>query len=172
MFEEAGGARRRAVARNLRAVAHTHSARQAAQVALGAVLRSYRFDRYRTKEKPEDKPKLSKLTVLTADVRRPRRRGSRYADGQRRVPDARPGERAGERADPAEMAERCKKLAELGLKVEVLGPKEMAKLGFGALLGVAQGSVNEPRMVVMQWNGVAATRASRRTSRSPSSARA
>jgi leucyl aminopeptidase len=29
----------------------------------------------------------------------------------------------------------------------------MKKLGFGALLGVAQGSAQEPRMVVMQWNG-------------------
>jgi leucyl aminopeptidase len=55
--------------------------------------------------------------------------------------------------NPAEMADRCKKLTELGLKVEVLGPREMTRLGFGALLGVAQGSVNEPRMVVMQWNG-------------------
>ena len=55
--------------------------------------------------------------------------------------------------NPAEMANRCKKLTELGLKVEVLGPREMTKLGFGALLGVAQGSVNEPRMVVMHWNG-------------------
>jgi leucyl aminopeptidase len=51
------------------------------------------------------------------------------------------------------MAERCRKLSELGLKVEILGPKEMGKLGFGALLGVAQGSVKEPRMVVMHWNG-------------------
>ncbi len=44
-------------------------------------------------------------------------------------------------------------MSELGLKVEILGPKEMAKLGFGALLGVSQGSVKEPRMVVMHWNG-------------------
>jgi leucyl aminopeptidase len=55
--------------------------------------------------------------------------------------------------NPAEMADRCKKLSELGLKVEVLGPREMTRLGFGALLGVAQGSVNEPRMVVLHWNG-------------------
>src|SRR5260221_5205686 len=55
---------------------------------------------------------------------------------------------------PAEMADRCRKLSELGLKVEILGPKEMGKLGFGALLGVSQGGINEPRMVVMQWNGV------------------
>ncbi len=60
---------------------------------------------------------------------------------------------------PAVLAERCKELAELGVKVEMLGPKEMAKLGFGALLGVAQGSVQEPRMVVMQWNGAPGRRA-------------
>jgi leucyl aminopeptidase len=42
--------------------------------------------------------------------------------------------------------------------VDVLGPKELAKLGFGALLGVSQGSVNEPRMVVMQWHGAPAGR--------------
>src|SRR5579872_966979 len=29
----------------------------------------------------------------------------------------------------------------------------MGELGFGAFLGVAQGSANEPRMVVMQWHG-------------------
>jgi leucyl aminopeptidase len=55
--------------------------------------------------------------------------------------------------NPAEMANRCRKLTELGVKVEILGPAEMTKLGFGALLGVAQGSVNPARMVVMQWRG-------------------
>ena len=55
--------------------------------------------------------------------------------------------------NPAEMADRCRKLSELGIDVDVLGPDEMTKLGFGALLGVAQGSVNEPRMVVMRWDG-------------------
>jgi leucyl aminopeptidase len=41
---------------------------QAAEVALGAALRAYRFDRYRTKEKPEDKPKLAKLTLLVSET--------------------------------------------------------------------------------------------------------
>jgi leucyl aminopeptidase len=54
---------------------------------------------------------------------------------------------------PTEMAERCRALTKLGVKVEIMGPKELEKLGFGALLGVSQGSVQEPRMVVMQWNG-------------------
>ena len=38
----------------------------AAAVALGAKLRAYRFDRYRTTEKPEDKPKLTSIALLVA----------------------------------------------------------------------------------------------------------
>ena len=127
---------------------------QAADVALGAVLKAYRFDRYRTKEKPEDKPKLAKLSVLTSDAAKARAAwepNKAVAEGvfvTRDLVSEPPNV-----LNPAEMAERCKKLTSLGLKIDVLGPKEMQKLGFGALLGVAQGSANEPRMVVMQWNG-------------------
>jgi leucyl aminopeptidase len=51
------------------------------------------------------------------------------------------------------MAARVKTLSKLGLTVEVLGPRELHKLGMGALLGVAQGAAHEPRVVVMRWNG-------------------
>jgi leucyl aminopeptidase len=127
---------------------------QAAEVALGAVLRAYRFDRYRTKEKPDDKPKLARLSLLVADP--PRARSAweplqGIANGvflSRDLVSEPPNV-----LNPAEMADRCKKLTDLGVKVDVLGPREMARLGFGALLGVAQGSANEPRMVVMQWHG-------------------
>ena len=160
ILEEAGGT----IVANLSrepAVAVANSAltaRQAAEIALGAVLRSYRFDRYRTREKPEDKPKLAKLTVLTAEV--PKAKAAwepldATAKGifiSRDLVSEPPNV-----LDPPEMAERCRKLAELGLKVEILGPKEMGKLGFGALLGVSQGSVKEPRMVVLHWNGVSGT---------------
>ena len=40
----------------------------AAHVGLGALLRSYRFDKYRTREKAEDKPALATLTVMTRDA--------------------------------------------------------------------------------------------------------
>ena len=127
---------------------------QAAEVALGAVLRAYRFDRYRTKEKPEDKPKLAKLSVLTSDPARAKAAWEPLAGVARGVFLSRDlVSEPPNILNPAEMADRCKKLTELGLKVEVLGPREMTRLGFGALLGVAQGSVNEPRMVVMHWNG-------------------
>ncbi|MBV8335349.1 MAG: leucyl aminopeptidase, partial [Alphaproteobacteria bacterium] len=39
----------------------------AAQLALGARLRSYRFDKYKTKQKPEQKPSLERLTIATSD---------------------------------------------------------------------------------------------------------
>src|SRR6185437_2598073 len=54
---------------------------------------------------------------------------------------------------PAEFARRAKALARLGLKVEVLGEAEMKRQGFGALLGVGQGSARESQLVVMQWMG-------------------
>ena len=156
VLNEAGGHAAGAVLSETAATVATGSLQpaQAAEVALGAVLRAYRFDRYRTKEKPEDKPKLARLTLLTSE---PPRAKSAWeplegiAKGvfiSRDLVSEPPNV-----LNPAEMADRCKKLSELGLKVEVLGPREMTRLGFGALLGVAQGSVNEPRMVVMQWNG-------------------
>jgi leucyl aminopeptidase len=126
---------------------------QAAGAALGAVLRAYRFDRYRTKEKPEDKPRLARLTVLTAED------GAAAAwEKQRAVAEGVYLSRdlvsePPNVLNPAELARRCEALTRLGLEVEVLGPKELASLGFGALLGVSQGSVNEPRVVVMRWNG-------------------
>jgi leucyl aminopeptidase len=54
---------------------------------------------------------------------------------------------------PAEFARRVAAVKNLGVKVEILTPRELKKLGMGALLGVAQGSANEPRLVVMQWLG-------------------
>jgi leucyl aminopeptidase len=159
-LQDVGGAAAGAVSREPTAVvaADGLSAAQAAEVALGATLHVYRFDRYRTKEKPEDKPKLAALSVLTADP-------SAAANAWQPLAGLAGGvfltrDLVSEPANvlnPAEMAERCRKLEELGVKVEVLGPKEMRELGFGALLGVAQGSVNEARMVVMRWdNGGAA----------------
>ncbi len=40
---------------------------RAAHAGYGALLRSYRFDRYRTKEKPEKKPTLKNLDILVDD---------------------------------------------------------------------------------------------------------
>ena len=54
---------------------------------------------------------------------------------------------------PETLAARCKELEELGVKVEILNEKKMAKLGMGALLGVGQGSIRESFLVTMRWDG-------------------
>ena len=126
----------------------------AANIGYGALLRGYRFDKYRTKEKPDDKPSLNRLTVATAEHARARgafRPLAEVAEGVFLTRDL-----VSEPANvifPASLAERAKALTELGVTVEILDEKRMAKLGMGALLGVAQGSAQAPRLVTMRWNG-------------------
>ena len=127
----------------------------AIRIALGVKLRSYRFDLYRTMEKPEDKPKLVKLAVAAEQPTAAKNAYAPFKAVAEGVFMAR--DLVSEPPNilhPVEMAERCRALEKLGVVVEILTPKEMKKLGFGALLGVAQGSAIEARMVVMHWNGL------------------
>ena len=154
--EEAGGSVAVALAGEPNAALSTGdlAPAHAAAAALGAVLRAYRFDRYRTKEKPEDKPKLAELSILCAGPAAAVTAWEPMAAVAEGVFLAR--DLASEPPNvlfPAEMADRCLALEKLGVKVEVFGPKEMTKLGFGMLMGVSLGSATEPRMVVMRWNG-------------------
>ncbi len=127
----------------------------AGHAALGAVLRHYRFDRYRTKDgEGATKPKLATLTVLSDDEAAARAawpaleavaHGTKIArDLITEPPNV---------LYPAEMAERCRALAELGLEVEVLDLEQLEQLGFGALIAISQGSAQPPRVVTMRWNG-------------------
>jgi leucyl aminopeptidase len=162
--EEAGGAVAAAMGAEaaVSIAASGLSAEMGAHLAMGATLRAYRFDRYRTKEKPEDKPKLAKATVMLAD---PAGAKAAYvplravAEGVFISRDL-----VSEPANvlnPVEFANRIEKLGSLGLKISVMGVKEMTKLGFGCLLGVGMGSAVESRMVVMEWYGASGTKKSR-----------
>jgi leucyl aminopeptidase len=126
----------------------------AARVALGASLRAYRFDKYKTKEEKDKKPTLAALHIAVADragAERAYRPLEKVAEGVIFTRDL-----VSEPANiiyPETLAKAAKKLEKLGVDVEVLDEKAMAKLGMGALLGVGQGSARPPRLVVMQWHG-------------------
>ena len=126
----------------------------AAEIAFGALLRSYRFDKYRTKEKPEAKPALQTVNVLTSDPAAAEKifeQREAVAGGIFLTRDV-----VSEPANiiyPRTFAERCRELTEIGVEVQVLDQEQMAKLGMGAILGVAQGSVQEPYLVVMKYDG-------------------
>jgi leucyl aminopeptidase len=128
----------------------------AARIAYGARLRAYRFDKYRTKEKEEQKPTLAELTIAVTGAKAAEdqfRLLDRVADGVAFTRDL-----VSEPANiiyPETLADAARTLTELGIEVEVLGVPEMQRLGMGSLLGVGQGSVREPRLVVMQWKGAA-----------------
>jgi leucyl aminopeptidase len=56
--------------------------------------------------------------------------------------------------NPAYLANAAAEMAQAtGLKCQVLGKAQMEALKMGALLGVAQGSVNEPRFIILEHNG-------------------
>lgn len=126
----------------------------AANVAFGARLKSYRFDTYRTKEPEDKKPTLKELTLITAEAKQAEahyKELGAVADAVFFTRDL-----VSEPSNviyPVSFAEKCKELTKVGLEVDVLDKARMTKLGMGALLGVAQGSANEPRMVSMRWNG-------------------
>ncbi|MFM9889156.1 MAG: leucyl aminopeptidase [Rickettsiales bacterium] len=126
----------------------------AAHLGYGARLRAYRFDKYRTKEKAEDKPKLKSVSVISRAADKAKKLFTPLLGIADSVHFSR--DLVSEPANiiyPETLAAECKKLAKLGVKVEVLGEAAMKKLGLGALLGVGQGSVRESQLVVMQWYG-------------------
>jgi leucyl aminopeptidase len=130
------------------------SADLAAAAAFGVRLASYRFDRYRTTEKPEKKPSVTALMVCVADPAAASKAFERLSGLADAVIFAR--DLVTEPANilyPEEFARRVKELTRLGLEVEILGEKEMAALGMGALLGVGQGSVRESQLAIIQWKG-------------------
>jgi leucyl aminopeptidase len=127
----------------------------AAHLAFGAKLKSYAFDKYRTRNLDEYEKKLKTVRIVTPDSAAAKKAHAglaAVADGiflARDLVNEPPNI-----LSPVEFARRAKaQLSRLGVKVEILGEAEMKKQGFGALLGVGQGSDRESQLVVMQWNG-------------------
>ena len=128
---------------------------QAAAMASGIRLRAYKFDRYKTKKKDgEDTALRAEVSLAVGDVAAARQAfapDSHVVDGvimARELVNEPPNV-----LYPVEFARRAGQLRKLGVDVEVLDVKDMKKLGMGALLGVAQGSTQPGRTVIMRWNG-------------------
>ncbi|WP_043878819.1 leucyl aminopeptidase [Azorhizobium caulinodans] len=127
----------------------------AAEIALGARLRSYVFDRYKTRKKEGDTdPVTLTLTLLVPDAAAAVRAWTpreAVGDGVLLARDL-----VNEPAnvlDPPEFARRATELSAVGVDVEVLDDAALSRIGMRALLGVGQGSIKESRVVVMRWNG-------------------
>jgi len=135
----------------------TEAAAQA--IAEGTMLGHYAFRKYRSSANGDQPEKeLDELTIVEHDpakldaLRSGVATGALLADCAILVRDM-----VNEPANvmnPAKMAEIAANVArEVGLDITVLGREEMMTHGMGALLAVAQGSANEPRLIVLEHHG-------------------
>ncbi len=130
------------------------SPQEAVAVLMGAKLRAWRHDAYRTRLRDDQKPSLGRVAVLGAPegTEQAWTNESAVAAGV-----AFTRELVTEPANiiyPESFVDRCKQRFEgMGLEIFVLDEEQMRALGMGALLGVAQGSVRPPRLLVVRWNG-------------------
>ena len=115
----------------------------------GTILAAYRFDRYRAR--PEDEPRDVQEIVVSShhDVAAAVERGAIGADAQNFARDLQ--DTPANDLTPTALAERAQQIE--GIEVEVHGRDWMAEQGMGALLAVAQGSDQEPAVIVARYDG-------------------
>jgi leucyl aminopeptidase len=145
----------------------------AADLALGALLRGYAFNKYRTRRtgagngasngEDADREARDSLQKLSVHCARPEQAQQAFAS-RKAVADGvflardlinEPANVLG----PVEFADRLRELASSGLTVEVLDEEQLKAHRMNALLGVSQGSARPPRVAVLQWQGARSKRA-------------
>lgn len=127
------------------------SAAEIADFAMGAQMRCYAFDAYKTVKKEKTAPLALTLVTAAAAAKAAVQQREAVAEGVNIARDL-----VNEPPNvlyPQEFARRAATLKKLGVEVEILGAKQLQKIGMRALLGVGQGSRKESQVVVMRWRG-------------------
>jgi leucyl aminopeptidase len=127
--------------------------RVAQTAAAGAVMGLFEPDKYRTKDKEKREIKSTTIVIEDADkkaVQRGADRGRIIGESTNFTRDL--ANEPGAWMTPTIMADRAKQIAkEFGLSCDVLDQKQMEKLGMGSLLGVARGSDEPPKLIVLKY---------------------
>jgi leucyl aminopeptidase len=135
-------------------------AQVAAALVEGTELATYRFDRFKGSDADDEpKPRIESLVLVGASE------GAREAARVALVA-ARAANRARELQNlpanvvtPSYLADRAREIASAHDRVsaEVMDRAEVEKLGMGGLVGVARGSDEEPRLIVLRHEGAGET---------------
>ncbi|MDO8595377.1 MAG: leucyl aminopeptidase [Sulfuricaulis sp.] len=128
--------------------------RQAVEVTEAAL---YRFDQL--KSKPNNSRRALRRVVLAVPKRsdlgpgeQAIREGRAIAEGMKLARDL--GNLPGNLCTPTYLAEQATEIGkQYGLKITVLEKDDMQKLGMGALLSVARGSRQPPKLIVLEYLG-------------------
>ena len=127
-------------------------------VAEGILLADYRYDRYRPKNAEQTSVNLENITLLVesqSDISGVKKAVSDAEGICSGVCFARDLINApGNLKSPEYLARQAVSMAEQnGIKARLLDREELERQGFGALLGVAQGSERPPYLIVLEYHG-------------------
>lgn len=128
-----------------------------AQVLVGREI-AYRFETLKTKRETRPvRPKHVALPVAAGGACRAAvAQATAIANGADMARDL--GNLPANHCTPAHLADTARKMArELGLKAEVLDVRQMQALKMGALLSVARGSAQPPKLIVLRYQGAGTT---------------
>ena len=124
-------------------------------LAEGAILGSYRFDKYRTLD--EAPAEVEAVDLLAADdgaaagLRAGARTGTIVAESTNFARDL--ANEPGSVHTPVWLADRARRLArETGLRARIFDERELEKRNMGGILAVGRGSANPPRLIVLEHN--------------------
>ncbi len=126
----------------------------------GMILAAYQYTAFK-EVKPEEKISLDETTLLFEEaVRKEVEEGGRWgkivAEATNFARDLQ--NHPGNFVTPTKLAEAAKTVAaEAGLRCKVLEKAQMEKLGMGALLGVARGSLESPKFIILEHKPAKAT---------------
>lgn len=127
--------------------------------AVGEAVYLYRH----TKPSAPAAPKLSQVTLVVAKAQasaaaKGLRQGQAVAAGVGLAREC--ANRPANHATPSFLGAEAKRLGkQYGFKVDVLDRKRIEKVGMGSFLAVAQGSLEPPRFIIMQYQGAAKSKA-------------
>jgi leucyl aminopeptidase len=155
----AGAAVRTLKARQVKSIAFLareddRTAAGAQAIVEGMILANFDSDKYKTDKKPGNEITSATLAgwedFSRSDADFGLARGRVIAESQNFARDL--GNEPSNRLTPRMLAGRAAEMAhEAGLAVEIIDEKKMADLKMGALLSVAQGSAEPPRMIVITY---------------------
>ncbi len=125
-------------------------------IAEGAVLGLYRFDRH--KKADDDAFDVQSLHIVENDhaktdaLAKAAERGVIVADATNFARDL--ANEPGNVLTPTEFAVRAESMAaEVGLGCKILDRAQIAEMGMGSFLGVAQGSAQPPKFIILTYHG-------------------
>jgi leucyl aminopeptidase len=127
-------------------------------ISEGVLLAAYRYERYLPNERPGKPAEPEKITLLIDST-------ASKAEAEAGLAAARAicsgvyfardlVNAPGNEKSPEFMARQAVAMAEqVGISAKLLDRKQLEKMGFGAMLGVAQGSERDPYLIVLEYRG-------------------